>query len=363
MIRDGLVDERGAAFRWCDPDINEPLVNITEFGRPDSSLLAIDRVVFKQTIIMAKVRTAPGGVRDNRIQTIKVEGVNVPTSERTCCFEIAVVGMQRTATVLIARGFNRTGIFQESEDCVLVDVRKEYVLHTTREQAHTMSCAGGGFFNGTNPLVRMEEMSCRRLGFEPTKVLREETNEIKTAHDPLRSRHAVQPHAASEQLKKPWPGEDTTKDNGSNSVAIRSLEHSGGFRLRARHFEEVRIVYPGRAGGLASETTEAIIHFLGKNAARLQPVIGDRAHEGDSPSRTVPLQPGLFVSRAGGEAKTAMHALLKHGVVERLEKTYARGLRDFGFPVRRAVERLWGEKIRMDRRRERWQQRPGSVFG
>ena len=48
--------------------------------------------------------------------------------------------------------------------------------------------------------------------------------------------------------------------------------------------EQVGVVHAGRAGRLAGQTTEAEVHLLGKVDGHGELIVGDGAHESDSPA-------------------------------------------------------------------------------
>ena len=52
----------------------------------------------------------------------------------------------------------------------------------------------------------------------------------------------------------------------------------------ARMLEQVGVVHAGRAGRLAGQTTEAEVHLLGKVDGHGELIVGDGAHESDSPA-------------------------------------------------------------------------------
>jgi hypothetical protein len=80
-------------------------------------------------------------------------------------------------------------------------------------------------------------------------------------------------------------------------------------------FEEIGVVDAGWARGGASQTAEAVTHFVGESRGRLQLAVGNGAHERDASARGVSLASGLCVGGTGGQAESTVHTLLEKGIV------------------------------------------------
>ena len=103
----------------------------------------------------------------------------------------------------------------------------------------------------------------------------------------------------------------------------------------ARMLEQFGVIHAGRASCHAGEAAQAEVHFLREGAGRLEAIIGNCAHECDATAGAVSLQFGGIVSGACGQAKTAVHALLHHGIVEVLQIRRRRFHRGIRHPPRR----------------------------
>lgn len=110
--------------------------------------------------------------------------------------------------------------------------------------------------------------------------------------------------------------EEPAEGEGSDEGTFWIIEDSGRFDFGAGVLEEFRVIDAGGASGHAGQTAEAEIHFVSERLGRFQAFVGDCAHEGDATSRAVSFQLGAVVSGARGQAQSAMHALLHHGVVQ-----------------------------------------------
>lgn len=123
--------------------------------------------------------------------------------------------------------------------------------------------------------------------------------------------------------------EEPTQGDGSPKGSANVVIDTAPFDVRARSLEELRVVHSGRAGGLAGEAPQAVAHFIGELARDSQLFIGDGPHEGDPPSGTVALAMRGIIRRASGQAHAAVHALLKHGVIELFERGCHGSIEDF----------------------------------
>ena len=109
----------------------------------------------------------------------------------------------------------------------------------------------------------------------------------------------------------------------TDSTGKRYLDLFSGFG--AGVLEEFGVIHASGTRGHAGEATEAKIHFIAECLRRFETFVGDGAHQSDSPARAVAFEFGGVVSRAGRQAKAAMHALLHDGVVEVFEVRAAFG--------------------------------------
>src|ERR1043166_2375403 len=106
--------------------------------------------------------------------------------------------------------------------------------------------------------------------------------------------------------EQPAHGEPT------DETALRISEHANALSLSARVLEELGVVHPGGASRHARETAETKIHFISEGFRGFEPVVGNRAHQGDASARAVAFELRRIVSRARWQAHAAVHALLHH---------------------------------------------------
>src|SRR5678810_883074 len=105
----------------------------------------------------------------------------------------------------------------------------------------------------------------------------------------------------------------------ADEAPSRRIQHAAGLSLSPGVLEQFRVIHSSRAGGHASKAAETKIHFLRKDPARFKLIVSNRPHQRDASPRTVALELGCVVGWAGGQAQTAMHALLHYRVVQTLE--------------------------------------------
>jgi hypothetical protein len=98
---------------------------------------------------------------------------------------------------------------------------------------------------------------------------------------------------------------------------------SGTLDIRAGHLKEMRVVDTGRAGGLTGQTTEAVGHLFAEGTREFQLVVGDSPHQCYATPGAVLFVLGDVVSRAGGKAHPAVHALLEDRIIEVFERLYS----------------------------------------
>ena len=84
------------------------------------------------------MRAAAGGICNDRIESVHIKGVNLPAGKILRRFNLPVVSVQGTATILNARRMDFTAVGEKNIDCITIDVGKHDILHTTREHADTM---------------------------------------------------------------------------------------------------------------------------------------------------------------------------------------------------------------------------------
>ena len=84
------------------------------------------------------MRAAAGGICNDRIESIQIKGINLPAGEILRHFNLPVVRVQGTATILNARRMNFAAIGEKNIDSITIDVGKHDILHTTREHSDTM---------------------------------------------------------------------------------------------------------------------------------------------------------------------------------------------------------------------------------
>ncbi len=306
-------------------DFDEPLMNIANFRRPDSRALAVQQVVAQEPVVVLKVRAASGSVGDDGVERIEIERVNISPRHDFRGIKVSIMGVQRATARLVAwRHDSASGC---KEDCrgVAINVGEANILHATGEQSDTIPRRlGGGLFKESNSLVGMEKISAGRLGFEPADVVGQKPQKVQLPRQPLQPGHAIKPEHAPDQLEKPGPHENNFENEVTDTVALWGAENAGCLRVSPRHFEQVRVINTRWAGRLAGKASEAEIHLIRKCPRCLQLVVRDGTHECDASARAVLFMTCCIVSRAGGKAKSAMHALLKNRIVERFEKAMSR---------------------------------------
>ena len=68
-------------FRCAEPDFDEEFVNVFAFAGPFGGAFAVNRIVGEQDSVALEMRTASGGVCDDRIHLPQVEAVEVTPGE------------------------------------------------------------------------------------------------------------------------------------------------------------------------------------------------------------------------------------------------------------------------------------------
>jgi hypothetical protein len=129
----------------------------------------------------------------------------------------------------------------------------------------------------------------------------------------------IKPECAADKSQKSRAGEKSTQEKKTNRIAAGVVQDASGLDLRACHFKEVRVLDSGGTGRLASEASEAKIHFLSERAGGFHIPVGDGAHEGDATPRAVAFDLCRIVGRAGWQAHAAVHALLQFGIIDRAQ--------------------------------------------
>ena len=111
------------------------------------------------------------------------------------------------------------------------------------------------------------------------------------------------------------------------------------FDLRARSFDELAVIHPGRARGHASHTAEAGVKMADPLGSHLRRSFGGELHQVDAAARRIHFLAPENVRGTRGQTKTAVNALVNNGRggrmmrVERGRKRIGRSRHSKGRPV------------------------------
>ena len=81
------------------------------------------------------MRAAAGGICNDRIERIHIKGINLPAGKILRHFNLPVVRVQGTATILNARRMDFAAVGEKNIDSITIDVGKHDILHTARKHA------------------------------------------------------------------------------------------------------------------------------------------------------------------------------------------------------------------------------------
>ena len=129
--------------RLAEVDRDEPLGDVTDLAIPFDRLLAVVGIVLEEVGEMFQMRSATGRVRDDRVERIDLKLINETPCLHRRLLEVAVVGVQRTAATLLARGDHFAAVGKKHLDSVAVHFGKDEILDTAGEHPDTMSRVGG----------------------------------------------------------------------------------------------------------------------------------------------------------------------------------------------------------------------------
>src|SRR5262249_31402033 len=121
---------------------------------------------------------------------------------------------------------------------------------------------------------------------------------------------------------KPEPGQIHEHPAQREGSQPRTAERSQGatiFGFGASVLEQFGVIDTCWTGGHAGEAPEAEVHLVGARVTWFEPAVRAGAHQSDASARAIAFEFGGVISRAGGQAKAAMHALLQDRIIQRFE--------------------------------------------
>jgi hypothetical protein len=161
-------------------------VNVFAFAGPFGGAFAVNRIVGEQDSVALEMRTASGGVGDDRIQLPEVEAVEITPGELAREFGFAVMAAQRSAAYLHRRGVHLATIRKQNVDCVAVNIRKDQVLDTSGQHADVVSrLVVRRAFDAPNELVRKLGLDRRGLRLQLAEFAGEEAVQLQPAEQIL----------------------------------------------------------------------------------------------------------------------------------------------------------------------------------
>ena len=243
----------------------------------------IVRIVRQQVGIVEQMGGAAAGAGDQglgaRLQA-RQPGVDVAPRQGTCPLGVSQVMVKGAAAAGVRHPFQGDAEASEQQRQGLVDLRRQGRLHAALQHQHP-SLGGGGRW-------RQRRRARENLGLQGAR--QQGTGEARQ----LQQGGEVAPVAQC-------PGE------GAASQALRQGARAFPFHRLAADVQQMVVVHPGGAGGLAGTAHQAAIQVaadLGGGGLALQHPL-DLV---DAPAGAVQLVAQELVGGAGGGAEAAVHA-------------------------------------------------------
>ena len=204
-----------------------------------------------------------------------------------------------TATAGATRHHHFAAVAGEHAHRRLVDLRRQHALHATREQRHPLAPLALGR-DDLWPLDPARPV--RRTARKPEQGAEPSTEERRQQRRP--------PCGEEREARQTRAGQHSAKQGANRTLDERSFP--GALDVAARMVDQVHVVDPRRAGRHAGEAGEAAVDVAGDRGVGRRVLLQHVLDQVDAPARAVPLVAKDRVSRAGGEAETAMDAGAEH---------------------------------------------------
>jgi len=125
----------GGAGR-TETDFHQELVDVFKFSTPFSRAGGVARVVGEQLVVVAQVRAAAAGVGDDRVESERVEEVELAAGEFASGVGVAVVRVERTAAGLDGGRVDFAAVGEKDVHSGAIDVGEDKVLHTAGQHGY-----------------------------------------------------------------------------------------------------------------------------------------------------------------------------------------------------------------------------------
>ena len=299
--------ERNGIFRRDRSERDEELGDVANFGDEALRQVAIGFVVEKMTIIF-KHRAAAGGIDDDRIKVVGVEGGEILSRERQGGRFHAGVIMNRAAADLSARNEDFAAVMLQNACGGGVGFGLKRVGHAAEKQSD-FGALGTDRRQGFGK-VRAEPSQARQHRLKSAQGRRQKFRQSKfikkfEQSEPLRQPSRRERQADSTRIREEMMEYELLKQGRSQ------LGRSGLTESNLEGFYQLAVLNPGRTGGFTGATVEAKLQMTANFGADGESAVDDRSHKIDSSARAIVFVAGLDIGGTTCRAEAAMNAVLE----------------------------------------------------
>ena len=298
--------------------LHKPFVDVFCFRIPLESLRSVCRVFGQQRAVVLQMGSATSRIGDDGVTMLEINRIDLFPSEFPCRVQIAIVSVQGTATPLLSWRQYRTTRRGQNFGSVPVDVRITNILNAPREQPNAVMFRLGREKGGDQFIAECGgHPGCP--GFESTQGRRQEPGQSQLSRDTVQAEFLNHSQETADHFQPCRHAKNDPQTQPAPESPFRSVHDPGVFDVGSGGLKQPGVVNACRAGGGAGEAAQAKIHFIAKSLLDFQFSVRHRPHQGDAASGTVAFSSGGDICRTGGQAHSAMHALLDNRIVHLLQ--------------------------------------------
>ena len=247
----------------------QPFVNILHLRIPKLGPLHVAGVIGQESRIVLEMRPAASGVANNRIEGFGRELVDIPPGQFLRQLPLAIVRVKRSAAMLVGRSDHLATIAGKDFGRVAIDVTEDQVLSAAGEQRDSVTTNPLSTSHRRNQVLGPLGLHRWSHGFQFPQTPRQQPSQAQSPYRRLKPQALPKLHHSAQELQPVQVHEEPPKTQGPDQRPTRCGQHPRGLRLSPRPLEEFRVVYPRRTGRHASQTSETIIHLVGKGLGGL----------------------------------------------------------------------------------------------
>ncbi len=300
----GRLDRNGV-LRGDRAELDQELGDVADLG--DECLGRLGVAGREEVGVVLEHRPAAGGVDDDGVEAVGVEGGDVPAGEVQRRALDARMVVDRPAAALPRRDDDLAAVGLEDPGGRGVGLGEHGVGHAPQEERDPGPPRADRREDGREPRSRARQRREHRL--QPPEGWREELGQANPVGEVDRPEPLEQPGRRQGQLDPAGEGEQVVED--------QPLEDPGPVAGRCRGVEgdlegldDLAVLDPRRAGGLAGPAVEAEVEVLPDLGRGANPPISDRPHQVDPAPGAVVLVGRLDIRRAARGAEPAVDAVL-----------------------------------------------------